>query len=72
MAADPHDESNVANAICTSFLELIDEKREGKLLEPHLGEECKRFLNLMRCVDLAANDKGCIRSALEKASRGRA
>ena len=48
VAADPHDKSSVANAICTSFLELIDENREGRLLESHLGEECKRFLNAMR------------------------
>ena len=48
VAADPHDKCNVANAICTSFLELIDEDREGRLLEAHLGEECKRFLNAMR------------------------
>ncbi len=48
VAADPHDESNVANAICTGFLELIDENREGQRLELHLGKEYKGFLDAMR------------------------
>ena len=48
VSADPHDASDVANAICTSFLELIDENREGKTLEKHLGKECLKFLEAMR------------------------
>ena len=48
VASDPNDESTAANAICTSFLELLDEEREGKVLESYLGEECKKFLRIMR------------------------
>jgi hypothetical protein len=48
VSADPDDRSDVANAICTSFLELLDENREGRILEPHLGEGCSRFLAAMR------------------------
>jgi hypothetical protein len=46
--SDPNDQSDVANAICTSFLELVDENREGKVLEKHLGRECEAFLRAMR------------------------
>ena len=51
VSADPSDESDVANAICTSFLELIDENREGKGLERYLGKECVKFLEAMRGYD---------------------
>ena len=48
VAADPNDESDVANAICTSFLEMLDQKREGKMIEKFLGSECTGFLKTMR------------------------
>ena len=48
VAADPNDESDVANAICTSFLELINKKKEGMVLEQYLGTECSNFLKAMR------------------------
>jgi hypothetical protein len=51
VSADPNDESDVANAICTSFLELVDENREGKVLEKYLGKECLKFLEAMRGYD---------------------
>lgn len=43
VASDPNDKSEVANAICTSFLELIAGDVEGKRLEPYLGKACKEF-----------------------------
>lgn len=51
VSADPNDESDVANAICTSFLELVDENSEGKVLEKYLGMECSKFLDAMRGSD---------------------
>lgn len=48
VSGDPDDRSDVANAICTSFLELLDENREGGVLEPHLGGHCSRFVVAMR------------------------
>lgn len=46
--SDPNDKSEVANAICTSFLELLDEQKEGRCIEKYLGKECKTFLDAMR------------------------
>ncbi len=43
VAADPNDKSEVANAICTGFLELIAGDAEGKRLDPFLGKACKEF-----------------------------
>jgi hypothetical protein len=43
VAADPNDESEVANAICTCFLENIAGAEAGTALEPYLGKECKVF-----------------------------
>ena len=48
VAADPNNESDVANAICTSFLELLDQRQEGKILEKYLGSECASYLRTMR------------------------
>lgn len=49
--SDPSDESDVSNAICTSFLEMLDKNKEGKVIEKYLGKECKAFLDAMRGVD---------------------
>ena len=43
VAADPDDKSDVANAICTCFLEMIAGDKEGRRLEPYLGKACKEF-----------------------------
>ncbi len=43
VASDPNDTSDVANAICTSFLEMIAGEEEGKVIEPYLGKACKEF-----------------------------
>src|SRR5262245_40257505 len=43
VASDPNDRSNVANAICTCFLEMIAGDAEAKRLEPYLGKACKEF-----------------------------
>lgn len=43
VASDPNDQSDVANAICTCFLEMIAGDTEGKKLEPYLGRACKEF-----------------------------
>jgi hypothetical protein len=48
VAEDSNDESDVANAICTSYLELLNKNKEGKVLEKYLGSECRKFLNIMR------------------------
>src|SRR5687767_7595891 len=40
VASDPDDKLDTANAICTSFLELIVGNKEGKALEPYLGKTC--------------------------------
>lgn len=43
VASDPEDKSDVANAICTCFLEMIAGEMEGRRIEPHLGKACKAF-----------------------------
>ena len=43
VASDPHDKSDVANAICTSFLEMVAGEAEGKRIEPYLGKASKEF-----------------------------
>jgi hypothetical protein len=43
VASDPDDKSDVANAICTCFLEMIAGEPEGKRIEPFLGKACKEF-----------------------------
>lgn len=43
VAADPNDESDVANAICTCFLENIAGEEAGTAFEPYLGKECKAY-----------------------------
>lgn len=43
VAADPDDKSDVANAICTCFLENIAGEGGGNRIEPYLGKACKLF-----------------------------
>lgn len=43
VASDPRDQSDVANAICTCFLENIAGDKEAKRLVPFLGKACKEF-----------------------------
>ena len=46
VASDPDDKSDVANAICTCFLEMIAGDIEGKRIEPYLGKACKEFYSI--------------------------
>jgi hypothetical protein len=46
VASDPNDISDVANAICTCFLEAIAYNKGGSILEPYLGKECKRYYDI--------------------------
>jgi len=41
--SDPNDQSDVANAVCTCFLELIAGEKEGKRFEPYLGKRSREY-----------------------------
>lgn len=45
LLSDPEDKNDSANAICTSFLEMLVDTPAGDKIERYLGVSCKEYWN---------------------------